>query len=277
VREPYRTQFVEQIREGAAVQDIHDAPVALGYAVTHNASNEFIQREVARVDHHRRNACWLLEEYVGRVDKILDVGCGTGGFSVAMASSPVLRPMQVVGIDTSRLALQAAQVRATGYDLESNLMTFLSTSHGQPLPFEDEYFDLTVCTSVLEFVSSRQARAELVMELGRVTRPRGHVFISTPSPLRLREHHSRRFLGDYLHRSGYPWSTGPWEFSRMFSGWQEISVTRYYRRKLAERLGAHLPIPESVIKAISWIAPWQNRLFQKRCAFRRAPLEQSIQ
>jgi ubiquinone/menaquinone biosynthesis C-methylase UbiE len=268
---------VEQIREGAAVQDIQDAPSALGYAVTHSASNEFVQRELARVDHHRRNACWLLEEYVGPVEKILDVGCGTGGFSVAMASSPVLRPMQVVGIDASRLALQAAQVRATGYDLESNLMTFLRSSPGERLPFEDEYFDLTVCTSVLEFVTSKRARAELVVELGRVTRPKGHVFISTPSPLRLREHHSRRFLGDFLHRSGYPWATCPWEFSRMFSGWQEISITRYYRRKLAERLGARLPIPESVIKAISWIATWQNRLFQKHGAFPTAPLDRSIQ
>jgi ubiquinone/menaquinone biosynthesis C-methylase UbiE len=277
MREPYRTQFVEQIREGAAVQDIQDAPAALGYAVTHSASNEFVQREVARVDHHRNNACWLLEEYVGRVERILDVGCGTGGFSVAMASSPVLRPMQVVGLDASRLALQAAQVRATGYDLQSNLMTFLRSSPGERLPFEDEYFDLTVCTSVLEFVTSKRARAELVMELGRVTRPRGHVFISTPSPLRLREHHSRRFLGDFLHRTGYPWATCPWEFSRMFSGWQEISLTRYYRRKLAQRLGARLPIPESVIKAISWIATWQNRLFQKHGAFKTAPFERSIQ
>jgi SAM-dependent methyltransferase len=277
MREPYRTQFVEQMREGAAVQDIHDAPAALGYAVTHSASNEFVQREVARVDHHRRNACWLLEEYVGRVERILDVGCGTGGFSVAMASSPVLRPMQVVGIDASRLAVQAAQVRATGYDLPSTLMTFLGCSPGERLPFEDEYFDLTVCSSVLEFVTSKRARAELIMELGRVTRPRGHVFISTPNPLRLREYHSRKFLGDYFHRSGYPWASSPWEFSRMFSGWQEISVTKYYRRKLAEWLGARLPIPESVIKAISWIAPWQNRLFHKHCPFNMARLERWIQ
>lgn len=276
MRETYRRQFVALLNEGAAVQDIFDSPVGMGYAVPHRASNKFAQRELARVDHHRKNACWLLEEYVGRVERILDVGCGTGGFSVAMALSPILRPMQVVGIDASRLAVEAGQVRAAGYDLPSGLVSFLGCSPGDRLPFEDDYFDLTVCTSVIEFVTSKRARTELIMELGRVTRPSGYVYISTPNPLRLYEHHSRRFLGDYFHRAGYPWATRPWEFSRLFSSWQEIPVTKYHRRKLEERLGAHPLIPDEVIRAISWIAPWQNRLFHKHCAFAMAPLERPI-
>src|ERR1700675_4092549 len=104
MRELYKTRFVELLEEGAAAQDVHDSPAALGYAVSCRSSNQFIQRELGRVDHHRRNACWLLEEYVGPVEKILDVGCGTGGFSVALASSTILRPMHIVGIDASRLA-----------------------------------------------------------------------------------------------------------------------------------------------------------------------------
>jgi ubiquinone/menaquinone biosynthesis C-methylase UbiE len=275
MREPYRTQFVELLKQGAAVQDIYDSPVASGYAVTARANDQFVGRELARVDHHRRNACWLLEEYVGRAERILDVGCGTGGFSVALASSPVLRPMQVVGIDASCLAVEAAQVRATGYDLPTKLVSFLGCSPGERLPFEDNYFDLTVCTSVIEFVTSKWARAELIMELERVTRPSGYVFISTPNPLRLREHHSRKFLGDYFPRSGYPWAPRPWEFSRMFSGWQEISISKYYRRKLAERLGTRLTIPESLIRVISFMAPWQNRLFRKQGAFEMTPLERA--
>ena len=35
MRETYRRQFVELLNEGAAVQDIFDSPVGLGYAVTH--------------------------------------------------------------------------------------------------------------------------------------------------------------------------------------------------------------------------------------------------
>jgi ubiquinone/menaquinone biosynthesis C-methylase UbiE len=273
MKEPYRTRFLELLREGAAVQNIHDSPAVVGYAVTHAADNEFVQRELERVDHHRKNACWLLEEYVGQAERILDVGCGTGGFSVALASSRVLRPTQVVGIDASHLAVRAAQVRATGHDLLSPQVSFLGYSAGEQLPFEDDFFDLTVCSSVLEYVTSRQARAELITELGRVTRPRGYAFISTPNPLRLREHHSGRFLGDYFPRPGYPWATRPWEFSRIFSGWREISATKYHRRKLTELLGARVPIPEPVVRAVSWIAPWQNRLFQKLSASKTASLE----
>jgi ubiquinone/menaquinone biosynthesis C-methylase UbiE len=277
MKEPYRTRFVELLREGAAVQNIHDSPDMVGFAVTHAADNEFVQRELERVDHHRRNACWLLEEYVGQAERILDVGCGTGGFSVALASSPILRPMEVVGIDASHLAVRAAQVRATGHDLSSPLVSFLSYPAGEQLPFEDDYFDLTVCSSVLEYVTSREARAQLIAELRRVTRPRGYVFISTPNPLRLKEYHSGRFLGDYLHRPGYPWANRPWEFSRMFSGWREIQATKYHRRKLTELVGPRVPIPERVIRAVSWIAPWQNRLFQKLSASKTALLERSNQ
>jgi ubiquinone/menaquinone biosynthesis C-methylase UbiE len=263
MREPFRTQFIELLRQGAAVQDVHDSPAALGYAVACGQNDQFMERELRRVDQHRKNACWLLEQYVGPVEKILDVGCGTGGFSVALASSSGLRPTQVVGVDASPLAVEAAKVRATGYDLPQGLVSFLDCSPGERLPFEDETFDLTVCSSVIEFVTSRRARADLIMELGRVTRPGGYVFISTPNPLRLYEYHSRKFLGDYIHRLGYPWASSPWEFSRLFSGWQEISVPKYHQKKLEERLGVRLPIPTTMIKALSWIATWQNRLFHK--------------
>jgi len=176
-----------------------------------------------------------------------------------------------VGIDASRLAVEAAQLRAAEYELPPSLVSFMGCSPGERLPFKDDYYDLTVCSSVIEFVTSKRARTDLIMELGRVTRPGGCVFISTPNPLRLHEYHSRRFLGDYFHRPGYPWATRPWEFSRLFSGWQEIPVTKYWRRKLVQRLGARLPIPDPLIRAISWIAPWQNRLFHKRCAFGMEP------
>jgi ubiquinone/menaquinone biosynthesis C-methylase UbiE len=264
MREPFRTKFAELVTHGAAVQDIYDSAQEVGYAVTHPADSRFVDRELKRVEQHRQNACWLLEEYVGSVQRILDAGCGTGGFSVAMAASLVLRPSLVVGIDVSSLALEAATVRATGYDVPANKLSFLHWTSGDRLPFDDNSFDLTVCSSVIEFMTSRPARNKFLTELKRVTRSGGHVFISTPSPLRLHEYHSGALLGDYFHRPGHPWANPHWEISRMFSNWREIPVTKYYRRKLMLRLGANLPIPDAVINAIAWIAPWQNRLFQKQ-------------
>ena len=108
-------------------------------------------------------------------------------------------------------ASKAARVRARGHGLEPPRVTFRGCRPGSPLPFEDDSFDLVVSVSVLEFVPTASQRRDLVAEMKRVVRPGGHVFLATPSPLRLRELHSRRWFGDFVRRAGYPWATPPWD------------------------------------------------------------------
>jgi len=83
LKEPYLSQFVERVRGGAGTQDIHDADSHTAYAVTIAAHDALVEREVERVDLHRASLCPLLEATVGSADRILDVGCGTGGTTVA--------------------------------------------------------------------------------------------------------------------------------------------------------------------------------------------------
>jgi SAM-dependent methyltransferase len=265
MKEPFRTQFRELIRLGAFSQDIHDVPEPLGYAVASRAiTNRYIERETDRVETNQKSIVPLLEHFVGTTPMVLDVGCNTGGTTVALSLSRMLRAEQVVGVDPNRTALDAAWVRAAGYDVEPSRLRFEAIRPKEPLPFSDCRFDLTTCVSVLEFVSKQSTRQALAAEMQRVTRPGGYIFIITPCPWKMRELHSRRLFGDFRRRDGYPWSSTPSAIRRMFGGCDRIPVSGFVLRQLLLRKGipgsrvlcmlSHLVVP--------WLR-WQNHLFRK--------------
>jgi SAM-dependent methyltransferase len=266
MQEPFLSRFRNLIQQGAAQQDIHDTASHDGYAVTRRgASGVFINREVLRVDAHRKSWVPLLEYFVGPVASALDVGCGSGGTTVALALSPTLRPERVVGIDPNGLSIEAARVRAQGYELSPERVCFKCVIPGAPLPFIDAQFSLTVCVSVLEFISTRDRRNFLASEMIRVTEPGGFIFLATPSPFRLRELHSRRLLGDLHHREGYPWSSTPWEIRCMFKKCSRFPIHAFLVPHTAKRLGirgAKLLSPLS--RMLCFMMPWQKYLFQKK-------------
>jgi SAM-dependent methyltransferase len=240
-----------------------DVP-SIGFATRTPGSDAFVAREEARVEMHQRSLCPLLESFAGRSPHILDVGCSTGGSTVAMALSEVLAPDRVVGIDPEPLSIRAALVRALAHGVAPDRLSFLETSAGSPLPFNDGQFDLVVCISVLEFIPSKGGRAYLVGEMKRVARPGGHIFIATPSPLRLRDVHAKRVLGDILRRPGYPWATPPWALREMLAdcalapidGWLAV-------RALSNRRWPVRRVPRSFARALAWTAPWQRILARK--------------
>lgn len=115
---------------------------------------------------------------------VLDVGCGPGFYSVAMAE----RGAAVTGIDGSAELLRyAAQAlgergRLVRHDLE------------QPLPLPDASFDLAVMALVYHHV---HARAQLLAELRRVLRPGGRLLVSTTHPSS-----EQRWLGGSYYQGG---------------------------------------------------------------------------
>ena len=78
--EPFLTQFVQLVRQGAAA---HDLAGTQDRAV--EASDAFVHREVHRPQQHARN----IGRYIPKLNplRILDVGCGTGGLTVVLAST----------------------------------------------------------------------------------------------------------------------------------------------------------------------------------------------
>lgn len=124
------------------------------------AARAVFQRERA-VELEREVARWL-RPLDGR-EHVLDSGCGTGAFAVAIAG----RVSSVVGVDTDEASLAVGR-RASPANVT------LSTGDAAALPFGDASFDLAGCFRVLHHVPDP---GRVVAELARVVRPGGRVLL----------------------------------------------------------------------------------------------------
>jgi ubiquinone/menaquinone biosynthesis C-methylase UbiE len=123
-------------------------------------------------------------------DRVLDLGCGQGEFTAAVASLGA----SVIGADVAEAALARARVRHP--ELDFRLVPFAGE-----LGFEDNAFTLVWASEVLEHVADT---ARWLSEVRRVLAPRGRLLVTTPSHgrLRLLAFGVERFsepLGEHLH------------------------------------------------------------------------------
>ena len=123
-------------------------------------------------------------------DRALDVGCGTGEFTAALAQAGAV----AVGVEVADAAIERARARHPGLD-------FRLVPIDGPLPFEDSSFDLVWASEVIEHVADT---ARWLSEVRRVLAPAGRLLVTTPSHGRLRVavFGMERFsepLGDHLH------------------------------------------------------------------------------
>jgi ubiquinone/menaquinone biosynthesis C-methylase UbiE len=116
--------------------------------------------------------------HIKNVDRILDVGCGTG-----MLLGPLLeRARHVVGIDMSAKMLLAAKKRAPG--------AFLVLADADNLPFADGSFDVLVSVTLLQNMPDPN---RTIREIARVIRPKGTAIITS-----LKRKHSENQLSSWV-------------------------------------------------------------------------------
>jgi SAM-dependent methyltransferase len=118
----------------------------------------------------------FIEQYVRAGQPVLDVGCGPGRFSIAMAKLGA----RVTLVDISRRQLELARERLTEAGLLGQLDALMDgdVSHLGMLP--DAHFDVVVCYGgALSYVGER--RDEAASELMRVTRRGGVLLVSVMS------------------------------------------------------------------------------------------------
>jgi SAM-dependent methyltransferase len=90
---------------------------------------------------------------------VLDLGCGLGGYTVALKENGA---RQVVGLDLAHISLPNVLM------VQGNALT---------LPFKSDQFDLVVCASLIEHLAGRR---ELINEIARVLVPGGKLYLSYP-------------------------------------------------------------------------------------------------
>jgi SAM-dependent methyltransferase len=151
--------------------------------------------------------------------RLLNVGCGTGGFNVLAAGAGA----RAVGVDESGDAIDICRLKA----LKAG-GAFVQ-AHAEALPFPDETFDLVYCFSAIEHVHSI---GDSIKEIVRVTRRGGVIYLHTNNAWAWHEGHYKvlwvpflpRPLGRlYLRAKGRPtdylgtlWRLTPRELVRAF-------------------------------------------------------------
>lgn len=102
---------------------------------------------------------------------VLDLGCGSGGITLALARDHGAG--RVVGIDVEAPVLEQARRRAGNAGL-SDRMDFVQVEPG-PLPFPDEHFDLVFSKDSMVHIADKEA---LFADLFRVLKPGGRLAAS---------------------------------------------------------------------------------------------------
>ncbi len=143
-------------------------------AINNEFYNELKEEWYTRSDHpvallraeNRVRIPWIIEEIGPEPAHVLDIGCGAGFLTNALAE----KGHTVTGVDLSQSSLEVAKT----FDAEKKVRYL--AGHAYCLPFEKETFDVVCAMDVLEHVDEP---AFLIAEASRVLKPGGLFFFHT--------------------------------------------------------------------------------------------------
>jgi ubiquinone/menaquinone biosynthesis C-methylase UbiE len=114
---------------------------------------------------------WLAGHRSHEGERALDVGCGTGNYTMALANAGY----QAIGVDFAPRMLERAQGKARR--LPPGTVTFDLTDFNAGLPFPDGSFDVVVSSLVIHHLPD-EARLPAVKEMKRVLRAGGRLLLA---------------------------------------------------------------------------------------------------
>jgi len=123
----------------------------------------------------------VLEEVKQHTDirgrNILDVGCGTGGISVAFAEEGG----NVVGVDSGSTNLLNIKIASARAKEEKTDIAFIC-GDAQRMPFRETTFNVILCNDVIEHIAEPR---ELAKEVSRALKPHGILYLTAPNKFSL--------------------------------------------------------------------------------------------
>lgn len=127
--------------------------------------------------------CASIENLKLENKRILIMGAGTGAELFFLHRQ---FNVEVYGVEPYEKAFEILQLKAQLYGLGEEKILHAA---GEALPFEEHFFDLIVCFTVLEHV---QDVKKSLCEMKRVLTPQGHLFIEAPNYAYPEEQHYKK-------------------------------------------------------------------------------------
>ncbi|HET9495002.1 MAG TPA: class I SAM-dependent methyltransferase [Chloroflexia bacterium] len=156
---------------------------------------EWRERRIWQEKHQEANVkdvVQALKQHAG--ERLLDLGAGMGGLSVALLLDPRTQGLRLQAMDYNPDYARIARLRARRYGLDLPIVV----AAGEDLPYPDEAFDAIACLDVLEHVGDVEA---VLMEMYRVLAPGGVVLTTVPN--------RRAFRDPHYHLPGINWLLAP--------------------------------------------------------------------
>ncbi|GAB0174356.1 MAG: hypothetical protein HHAS10_02350 [Candidatus Altimarinota bacterium] len=100
--------------------------------------------------------------------KILIASAGSGNFEKQLVETLSVNPKDITPLD----------INGDTYSYDLTKPNFVLADLNNPLPFDDEAFDLIICIETIEHISYTW---QLLREFSRVTKVGGNVFITSPN------------------------------------------------------------------------------------------------
>jgi len=158
-----QTEFVRRLFESSATywKEIYSKSDV--YSVIH-------QERRARVLQHLDRLCLPAKS------KILEVGCGMGSITVALA----IREFLVTAMDMAAMMVASTASEAAQAEVLDRVQACQADLHN--MPFANDSFAVVLAVGVLPWVASWR---KSLMEMARVLRPGGYIIVTTDNRYRL--------------------------------------------------------------------------------------------
>lgn len=203
------------IGESNAKDKFRSKATALGYDPDGDWVGGYVDYEWGKVKH-------ILDVYLGEnKHTILEFGCNIGATAIVAARLG----HKVQAVDTDETNVELGILNAEQYGVGNNIEFSQITQNGH-LSYEDGFFEVIICNSVLEYVDGDDLE-RTIAELDRLLKPGGTVIITgTSNRLSAKEVHSGRWFINYLPRALNQFQIGvnPFRVIKAFKGYKNLDL-----------------------------------------------------